>query len=53
MRTQRRGPGCKDERRREAVERNTRWQALTTSEKISSLKARRGESKRQLKKLGA
>jgi hypothetical protein len=53
MRCQRRGAGCKEERRKEAIERNARWAALTRDQKIASLKARRGESRRQLKKLEA
>jgi hypothetical protein len=51
MRCQRRGPGCKEERRKEAIERNAKWQALTRDQKIASLKARRGLSKRQFSRL--
>jgi hypothetical protein len=39
------------ERREEAVERNSAWAALSAADKIKSLEARRGESKRQLAKL--
>lgn len=41
----------KEQKRREGAARNEKWQALSTAEKIKSLKARRGESKRQLMKL--
>ena len=36
---------------RAGEERNTRWQALSTSAKVASLKKRRGFSKRQMKLL--
>ena len=38
-------------RRTEGEARNTAWASLSTSAKIASLKARRGESKRQMTKL--
>lgn len=40
-------------RREQALERNAAWQALSTSEKIESLRSRRGESRRQIAKLTA
>ena len=42
----------KETRRKEGIERNTAWQALSTDAKIASLRGRRGNSKRQLGKLG-
>jgi hypothetical protein len=41
----------REERRKEAEERNQKWAQLTTSEKILSLSRRPGQSKRQMKKL--
>lgn len=41
----------REERRREAQERVAGWVALSTPDKIKELQARRGASKRQLKKL--
>ena len=40
-------------RRKEGDERNLAWAALTDTDKIASLRRRRGESKRQMTKLGA
>lgn len=44
-------PDRKEARRREAEERNERWRALSTEEKLRSLLSRRGQSKRQVEKL--
>lgn len=43
----------KEIRRKEAEERNSAWASLSTEAKIFSLQARRGSSKKQMKKLGA
>lgn len=40
-----------DERRREALQRNEAWQALSDTEKLRRLKERPGKSARQVKKL--
>ena len=40
-------------RQAEAKERNAAWRKLSVAEKIASLRSRRGESKRQMKKLTA
>lgn len=42
----------KELRRKQGEERNAAWQALSTAAKITSLQQRRGESRRQLRKLG-
>ena len=42
----------KEQKRREGEERNAEWRSLTPAEQIASLKGRRGQSKRQMKKLG-
>lgn len=41
-----------DQRRREAQQRNAIWAQMSTADKIASLTSRRGESKRQLERLG-
>jgi hypothetical protein len=41
----------REERRAEALERNKAWGLLSKDQQIQSLKSRRGESKRQMKKL--
>jgi hypothetical protein len=50
-RTQHRGRGCKDERRAEGEARNAEWRKLSVDEQVRSLIGRRGESKKQLKRL--
>ena len=42
----------REERRREAEERNAAWAKLTTAEKVSSLNRRGARALRQRKKLG-
>ena len=38
-------------RRNEAEARNAKWNSLTALEKLASLRARRGESKKQIQRL--
>ena len=42
----------KQSKRKEAEERNARWNELSDKEKIEALQKRRGYSAKQLKKLG-
>lgn len=41
----------KQQKREEALERNEKWESLSTKEKITRLKSRQGESKKQINKL--
>lgn len=52
-RSQRRGPSAKDERRREAIERQTAWAALSPSAQLEILKSRRGNSAKQIARINA
>jgi hypothetical protein len=47
MTTQRRGIACKEQRRLEAKERNTAWQALSPREQLDSLDKRRMSAVKQ------
>ena len=44
-------PDRKSERQQEGLERLEAWQSFTPEQKLASLHARRGKSKRQVKKL--
>ncbi len=55
-RTQRRGRGCKDERRKAGEERNAKWAVLTPAQKIAVLDTVLGKgqgAKRQREKLAS
>ena len=44
-------PKSKEVKRKEAIERNKKWESLHFTDKLASLYLRRGASKKQVKKL--